>query len=405
MRRSFGLAITFVVTFSALLAFLFPVAATATPSDTTIYPITCVSSGRVNVFLDYGINAITITNPNACHSAESLYISDGTGATWTYSQTIGGTTTSGSYDPAARPNFETGAIGSADSFTLTLASNSTSSLTFSNGYRTLDIFFNNQFNTLSPNPVAIGQQVTVTGSNLSSVSSLSFMGSSYFSVTTANRTATQLTFTVPLTYYDFMSQETQTVIAGNYTLSSARGKTITFTVAPVVVSVNTEELARQAALVATAKREEAKKFARESIANKLKSDEKITLETFVQAEVNGITPENLEAVQTEIYALPASLSGDITGILKIARKYEIVNLIASDRLDCVYSSQLIEIGLISEDSKNKAALTAAVKKLPIDSRSSYNAIQEVMGQKKAIIQARHDRYVRIVGLIVSRQNG
>ena len=231
------------------------------------------------------------------------------------------------------------------------------------------------------------------------------MGSSYFSVTTANRTATQLTFTVPLTYYDFMSQETQTVIAGNYTLSSARGKTITFTVAPVVVSVNTEELARQAALVATAKREEAKKFARESIANKLKSDEKITLETFVQAEVNGIMPENLEAVQTEIYALPASLSGDITGILKIARKYEIVNLIASDRLDCVYSSQLIEIGLISEDSKNKAALTAAVKKLPIDSRSSYNAIQEVMGQKKAIIQARHDRYVRIVGLIVSRQNG
>ena len=405
MRRSFGLATTFVVAFSALLTILFPVAAKATPSDMTIYPITCVSSGRVNVFLDYGINAITITNPNACHSAESLYISDGTGATWTYSQTIGGTTTSGSYDPAARPNFETGAIGSADSFTLTLASNSTSSLTFSNGYRTLDIFFNNQFNTLSPNPVAIGQQVTVTGSNLSSVSSLSFMGSSYFSVTTANRTATQLTFTVPLTYYDFMSQETQTVIAGNYTLSSARGKTITFTVAPVVVSVNTEELARQAALVATAKREEAKKFARESIANKLKSDEKITLETFVQAEVNGITRENLEAVQTEIYALPASLSGDITGILKIARKYEIVNLIASDRLDCVYSNQLIEIGLISADSKNKAALTAVVKKLPIDSRSSYAAIQEVMGQKVREIQARKDRSTAILTRIAARSAG
>jgi hypothetical protein len=405
MRRSFGLATTFVVAFSALLTILFPVAAKATPSDMTIYPITCVSSGRVNVFLDYGINAITITNPNACHSAESLYISDGTGATWTYSQTIGGTTTSGSYDPAARPNFETGAIGSADSFTLTLASNSTSSLTFSNGYRTLDIFFNNQFNTLSPNPVAIGQQVTVTGSNLSSVSSLSFMGSSYFSVTTANRTATQLTFTVPLTYYDFMSQETQTVIAGNYTLSSARGKTITFTVAPVVVSVNTEELARQAALVATAKREEAKKFARESIANKLKSDEKITLETFVQAEVNGITRENLEAVQTEIYALPPGLSGDITGILKIARKYEIVNLIASDRLDCVYSSQLIEIGLISVDSKNKAALTAVVKKLPIDSRSSYSAIQEVMGQKVREIQARKDRSAAILARIAARSAG
>jgi hypothetical protein len=405
MRRSFGFATTFVVTFTALIATLFPVAAKATPSDNTIYPLVCTSSEWIYVYLDYGINSVTITNPSACSVAQSLYLVDGRNSTWTYSQTIGGTTTSGSYDPTATTNFETGAIGTSDSFTLTLTSSISNFITMSGGIINLKIYFNTQFNTLSPNPVAIGQQVTLVGNNLSDVTTLGFReGSKNFSVTTDNRTATQLTFTIPLIYVDRRGVSIE-VTPGTYNLTSAPLKTLTLTAAPVVASVSTEEFARQAALVATAKREEAKKFARESIANKLKSDEKITLETFVQAEVNGITPENLEAVQTEIYALPASLSGDITGILKIARKYEIVNLIASDRFDCVYSSQLIEIGLISEDSKNKAALTAAVKKLPIDSRSSYNAIQEVMGQKKAIIQARHDRYVRIVGLIVSRQNG
>lgn len=404
MRRSFGLATTFVVTFSALVAILFPVAATATPSDTTVYPIDCATSGSVNVYLAYGVTAITFTNPDSCSGTDSSYVSNGRSSTWSYSKTISGTTTTGSYDPEGA-NYAVGALGSSDSFTLTLTSANSSNIRVRFGVHTHEVFFNTQFNTVTPNPVAIGQQVTVTGSNLSSVTFFSFQSSSAtFYVNITSGTATQLIFTVPLatTYLGV----TTNVSPGTYRLGSSTntGKTLTITAAPVA-SASAEELARQAALVATAKREEAKKFARETIVNKLKSVEKITLETFVQAEVNGITPENLEAVQTEIYALPASLSGDITGILKIARKYEIVNLIASDRFDCIYSSQLIEIGLISEDSKNKAALTAAVKKLPIDSRSSYTAIQEVMGQKKAIIQARHDRYVRIVGLIVSRQNG
>jgi hypothetical protein len=399
MKKSFLVLVT-----SALLITLFPGAANAAPGDTTIYPITCVSSGRVNVYLDYGINSITITNPNACHSAESLYISDGTGATWTYSQTIGGTTTSGSYDPAARPNFETGAIGSADSFTLTLASTSNSSLTVSNGYRTLDIFFNNQFNTLSPNPVAIGQQVTVTGSNLSSVTSLFLQSSSnYFSATTSNRTSTQLTFTVPLTVVDFMSGVTSDVIPGVYSLNSARGKTLTVIAAPVVVSVSAEEVARLAAVAATAQREADKSSARAVILTKFRSYEKISVAIFAQAEINGITAQNIEAVQAEIDALPKESRGDITQILKIARKFEIVGMIASDRVTSVYSDSLIEIGLIAAGSKHKAALTAAIKKLPASERSSYEAIKAAIDAELADIQARNNRSKTILSRIVSHR--
>jgi hypothetical protein len=399
MKKSFLVLVT-----SALLINLFPGAANAAPGDTTIYPITCVSSGRVNVYLEYGINSITITNPNACHSAENLYISDGTGATWTYSQTIGGTTTSGSYDPAARPNFETGAIGSADSFTLTLASTSNSSLTFSNGYRTLDIFFNNQFNTLSPNPVAIGQQVTITGSNLSSVTSLFLQSSSnYFSATTSNRTATQLTFTVPLTVVDFMSGVTSDVIPGIYSLNSARGKTLTVIAAPVVVSISSEELARQAAQVALVKREAEKSSARALVLTKFEDSEKITLEVFRQAEINGITAENIEAVQAEIDALPKDSRKDINQILRIARKYEVVGMIASDRVTSVYSNKLIEIGLIPADSKNKAALTAAIQSLAASERASYAAIKNAIDARMAEIRARSNRSVTILALIASRR--
>ena len=231
------------------------------------------------------------------------------------------------------------------------------------------------------------------------------MGSSYFSVTTTNRTATQLTFTVPPTYYNSMSHETETVNIGTYSLMAARGKSLTLTAAAVVVSVNAEEIARQAVAAASAKREVERRSARESIINKFKSDEKITLETFAQAEVNGITPENFDAVQLEISALPASPTGDISGILKIARKYEVVGIIASERVTTIYSDNLIEIGLIPIDSKNKATLTNIVKNLPLSDRSSYVAIQEVIAIERTTIQARKDRYAAILARITSRQNG
>lgn len=342
MRRSIGLSATVAITISTLLAVLIPGAAKAAPSDTTVHPVTCLFSGRVITYLEYGINSVTITNPNACSGSERFYISDGAGASWTYSQTISGTTTSGSYDPAAIPNFESDAIGIADSFTLTLTSTSTSNVTFSNGARTLDFYFNNQFNDLGPNPVAIGAQVTVTGSNLSAVSSLFFMGSSYFSATTSNRTATQLTFTVPSTFTSM--GVTRDVTPGTYSLSSARGKTLTIIAAPVVVLVSDEEKARLARVAASVIREAERRSARDVVLSDFKSFTDTKLEIFSDAEINGITSENIAAVHAEITALPEHSTGDISGILKIARKYEILGIIASDRVTCIYSNNLIEIG-------------------------------------------------------------
>ena len=384
---------------------MFPGAAKAAPGDTTVFPVVCVSSGWTYVYLEYGINSVTITNPSGCDVSQSFYFSDGSGSTWSYSETIGGTTTSRSFVPGAF--FQTGSIGSADSFTLTLASASSNYITISGGTLSLKVYFNKQIETLSPDPVAIGQQVTVTGSNLSSLTSLSFQdGSKYFSVTTANRTATQLTFTVPLTVTDWRGV-TSNVALGTYRLSAsgtATSKTLTLTAAPVVVSVSAEEVARLASVAAATERENEKRSARSMISSDFKSYTNTKLDFFKQAEINGITAQNLEAVQAEITALPEHSSGDIAGILKIARKYEVVGMIASDRVTSVYSDALVEIGLIPANSKYKAALTAAIKKLPAADRSSFAAIKAAIDAEMAEIQARSNRSRTVLSRIHSSRN-
>ena len=384
---------------------MLPGAAKAAPGDTTVFPVVCVSSGWTYVYLEYGINSVTITNPSGCDVSQSFYFSDGSGSTWSYSETIGGTTTSRSFVPGAF--FQTGSIGSADSFTLTLASASSNYITISGGTLSLKVYFNKQIETLSPDPVAIGQQVTVTGSNLSPLTSLSFQdGSKYFSVTTANRTATQLTFTVPLTVTDWRGV-TSNVALGTYRLSAsgtATSKTLTLTAAPVIVTVSAEEVARLAVVAAAAEREAEKKSARAMISSDFKSYTNTKLDFFKQAEINGITAQNLEAVQAEITALPEHSSGDIAGILKIARKYEVVGMIASDRVTSVYSDALVEIGLIPANSKYKAALTAAIKKLPAADRSSFAAIKAAIDAEMAEIQARSNRSRTVLSRIHSSRN-
>jgi len=393
----------FVFLASALSVTLIPGASQASPSDTTIYSLICASSGRVNVYLEYGITSITITNPNGCGGSPTFYISEGKTSTWTYSQTISSTTTSGVYDPDAIPNFETGAIGAADSFTLTLTSVATSSVTFSGGGITLDIFFNEQFSTLNPDPVAIGQQVTVTGSNLSAVTSLSFSGSVSFSVTTENRSATQLSFMVPSVFVSRFGSVT--VTPGTYRLRSSTntGKTLTLVAAPIVPTISSEEIARQAAVAAAVQREVDRTRARNEILRRYKNSESISIELFAQAEIPGVNKGNFEEVQAEIAALPKDSRSDITEILKIARKFKVVSMIASDRFSYVYPGALVEIGLISAASKFKTSLTAAVRKLPASERSSYVMIKAVIDKKMAEIQAREERLTAVKARIAARR--
>jgi hypothetical protein len=153
---------------------------------------------------------------------------------------------------------------------------------------------------------------------------------------------------------------------------------------------------------AIAKREVEKKNARTEIFSRYENSERIPFELFAQAEIAGITKENYEAVQAEIVALAEASREDLFLILKIARKYEVIGIVASERVISIHSSMMIEIGLIPEDSKHKAALTAFIKKLPVIERSSYAGIKEAIDNEMAEIQARKDRYAAILARITSR---
>jgi len=505
MRR---LLIIFV---SALLVTFIPGAAIATPSDVTIYPLIC--SDNTHIYLEYGINTVTLTNPNGCDLTAGFGLVDGTyNSTWTYSKTISGTTTSGPYPNINNSGFNTGALGSADSFSLTQTSGGVDSVRFVNGFWDFYIHFNRQFGTLNPDPVGIGQEVTVTGSNLSSITSLFFVNRpAYFVVNTDNRTETQLTFVVPLTFVEFFSGNTINVTPGTYTLGDTNktltvisapptttapdaptigiatalsptsasisfatpanngGATIetytatsnpgsitgrvlesgsgsitvsgltpstayTFTVtasnsagtssasfasSSITMPASDEELTEKAAQAAAereaaaraaseagaTKREAEKKSARSEISNKFKSSEKVTVETFKQAEIAGITSENIEAVRAEILALSEESRADIAQVLKVAYKFEVVGKIASNQVSTVQPGDLIAIGLILAESKYKATLTAAIKKLPASLRSDYAAIKEALDTAVTKIQVRKDRLAAVIARNAARNAG
>jgi len=154
---------------------------------------------------------------------------------------------------------------------------------------------------------------------------------------------------------------------------------------------------------AAAKREAERVLARTEILTKYKKSQNISIELFAQAEIAGITKENIKDVQAEMAALPEVSRVDLTQVLKIARKYEVLAIIASDQVKRIYSTSLIDAGLISVDSKNKATLTTVVRRLAASERSSYVAIKKAIDAKMAEIQARKDRLTAILARIASRR--
>jgi len=153
---------------------------------------------------------------------------------------------------------------------------------------------------------------------------------------------------------------------------------------------------------AEAKREAEKQAARAEITNSVKTSKVVNLEMFTNAEIYGVNAANIAAVQAEISALPQSSRADLSQVLKIARKYEVVGKIASNQCASVHSDSYIEIGLIPEGSKQKAALTAAIQKLPPSDRSSYASIQKAINAEMAEIQTRKDRLANVIARNASR---
>lgn len=168
------------------------------------------------------------------------------------------------------------------------------------------------------------------------------------------------------------------------------------TQASAAVTAVSDAAAKAAAEAAAAKREAEKKAARADITSNLKNSKDLSVEAFVTAEIAGINATNIALVQAELLALPEEARADINEILKVARKYEIVGNIGSDRITSLQSNSFIEIGLIPATSKNKVALVAAIRKLPAAARDTYAEIKAAIDAESAKIKTRNERLAAII---------
>ena len=155
-------------------------------------------------------------------------------------------------------------------------------------------------------------------------------------------------------------------------------------------------------LAEAAKKEAEKQSARANVVAAIKDAKVLTVDSFTKAQIPGITASNIGDVQAELLALPAEARSDINQVLKVARKYEVVGIIASDQVKSVQPSTLVEIGLIPDTSKNKVALAAAIKKLPLEARDSLTEIKAAIEAANAAIQMRSDRLAKVLARQSSR---
>ena len=168
---------------------------------------------------------------------------------------------------------------------------------------------------------------------------------------------------------------------------------------PRITPIDPDASARETA----AKREAEIQAARTKITSARMNGKDISAEMFAKADIGGITQANIASVLAEISALPQSTFEDITQVLKVARKYEVVGLVASEQISWIYPNTLVEIGLISQESKFKSTLTASIRKLPLSERSSYAALKKAISQKMAEMQVRKDRLNAVLARMASHR--
>ena len=239
------------------------------------------------------------------------------------------------------------------------------------------------------NTAATGFTINSTGGSIASFSiSPSAPAGMSFNTTTGALTGTPTSVASATSY---------TITATN--TSGSATATFTLTVSAAVI----EDSSAAQAAAAAEKRAAEKRDARAELVESLKNSRNVKFEVFRQAEIPGITLGNIDALHTEIFSLPQILRLDIIQVLKIAFKYEVVGKIASDLVGTVPPSAIVQIGLIPEESRNKVALTVAIRKLPENERLHYTAIKAVIDSEMTKIQARKDRLAAVIARNAARQ--
>jgi hypothetical protein len=203
-----------------------------------------------------------------------------------------------------------------------------------------------------------------------------------------------------LTEFESGTEITDLLALTSYTISiKSLGGISNINSLPVSTEFTTpRDLVEEARLVKLAEIAQAKVDIQASV----KAGNTLTLELLLKAEIKGATKSNLPLINKELAQLSPDRRGDLKEILRIIRKFEVVDILASADTSKVQAKLLIEIGLIPSDSKYKTSLVSAIRRLSPEDRSTYEEIQTAINLEMQDIQARKDRTAAILKKIKSR---
>mgnify|MGYP000453700871 CR=1 FL=1 len=106
-----------------------------------------------------------------------------------------------------------------------------------------------------------------------------------------------------------------------------------------------------AAKAAEAARARAVEVAKTELKSVLSSGKPLTADQLLSADFNGVTTKNIGLINADIAKLPDADKTDLKQIEKVVLKFATVDKLAEGKR--VYSSDLIAVGLIPQDSKIK----------------------------------------------------
>ena len=203
-----------------------------------------------------------------------------------------------------------------------------------------------------------------------------------------------------LTEYVSGAEITDLLASTSYTISiKSLGGIANINSLPTEIEFTTpRDLVEEARLAKLAEIAQAKADIQASV----KAANGVNLELLQKAEIRGATNTNLPLINNELAKLSPEKRADFREILRVIRKYEVVDILASSDVNKIQAKLLAEIGLIPSDSKNKTSVVSALRRLSPPDRSTYEAIQAAINLEMQDIQARKDRTAAILKKIKSR---
>ena len=168
-----------------------------------------------------------------------------------------------------------------------------------------------------------------------------------------------------------------------------------FLFTPEVVS-NSVQQPNENSIVTAAHQEQVAK-AKSGIANSIASGNSLSANQLLQADFAGVTANNITSINSEFAKLPEDKKADLKELSKIVFKYATVDKISEH--GTLYAGDLVTIGLIPDESKNKSAILVALKKLPTGSVKTFEEIQAVVA---AIEKQATDRKAKLAAIKARR---